>query len=235
MSWAAFHVVEVMSSPRAHLKSVGYLGAIQSFTEDTDVLMLTTNLLKKVCSAPTPYIPQFMRSLGLELYAHRYRHYAQRALAYSHTRSCKRLGSRAHCYAESFEAAYTQTSHSSDVQDVDEIPRGYSSSAAEAGGETRGPRPRCVCYAPTQETYRLRCALAVVAATVNILCELARKNPTDYLSLAPQLFHLLTTSSNNWMLIKIIKLVCSKYQLIPLSNHSRICSLDLCALTSHAW
>jgi len=48
MSWASFHVVEVMSSAKAHLKSVGYLAAIQTFTEDTDVLMLTTNLLKKV-------------------------------------------------------------------------------------------------------------------------------------------------------------------------------------------
>ena len=47
----------------------------------------------------------------------------------------------------------------------------------------------------------------VVAATVNVLCELAPQSPRDYLPLAPQLFHLLTTSSNNWMLIKIIKLV----------------------------
>lgn len=49
--------------------------------------------------------------------------------------------------------------------------------------------------------------LGVVSATVNILCELARRNPRDYLPLAPQLFELLTTSSNNWMLIKLIKLV----------------------------
>lgn len=49
MSWASFHVVEVMSSPRFHLKSMGYLAATQSFEQDTDVLMLTTNLLKKVC------------------------------------------------------------------------------------------------------------------------------------------------------------------------------------------
>lgn len=48
MSWASFHVVEVMSSPRIHLKSMGYLAATQSFEQDTDVLMLTTNLLKKV-------------------------------------------------------------------------------------------------------------------------------------------------------------------------------------------
>lgn len=48
MGWASFHVVEVMSSSRLHLKSVGYLAAVQSFNQDTDVLMLTTNLLKKV-------------------------------------------------------------------------------------------------------------------------------------------------------------------------------------------
>lgn len=50
MSWASFHVVEVMSSPKIHLKAVGYLAAVQSFKTDTDVLMLTTNTLKKVRS-----------------------------------------------------------------------------------------------------------------------------------------------------------------------------------------
>ncbi len=49
--------------------------------------------------------------------------------------------------------------------------------------------------------------VGVVSATVNVLCELARRNPLDHLELAPQLFEILTTSSNNWMLIKIIKLV----------------------------
>ena len=48
MSWASFHVVEVMSSQKIHLKSVGYMAAGQSFGPETDVLMLTTNLLKKV-------------------------------------------------------------------------------------------------------------------------------------------------------------------------------------------
>lgn len=52
--------------------------------------------------------------------------------------------------------------------------------------------------------------IAVVSAVVGVICELARKNPKSYLSLAPQLFKLLTTSSNNWMLIKIIKLVSTK-------------------------
>jgi AP-3 complex subunit delta-1 len=50
MRWAAFYVVEVMSSPKSHIKSVGYLAATQSFHQDTDVLTLTTNLLRKVCT-----------------------------------------------------------------------------------------------------------------------------------------------------------------------------------------
>lgn len=46
----------------------------------------------------------------------------------------------------------------------------------------------------------------VVSAAVNVVCELARKNPQNYMPLAPTLFKILTTSVNNWMLIKIIKL-----------------------------
>ncbi|OAA52054.1 AP-3 complex subunit delta [Metarhizium rileyi] len=53
MSWAAFHVLEVMSSPKYHQKRVGYLGAVQSFRPDTEVLMLATNLLKKDIGSAT--------------------------------------------------------------------------------------------------------------------------------------------------------------------------------------
>lgn len=48
MSWASFHVLEVMSSSKYPQKRVGYLGAVQSFRPDTEVLMLATNMLKKV-------------------------------------------------------------------------------------------------------------------------------------------------------------------------------------------
>ncbi|KAK3946056.1 putative ap-3 complex subunit delta protein [Diplogelasinospora grovesii] len=54
MSWASFHVLEVMSSPKYHQKRVGYLGAVQSFRPDTEVLMLATNLLKKDLTATAP-------------------------------------------------------------------------------------------------------------------------------------------------------------------------------------
>lgn len=50
----------------------------------------------------------------------------------------------------------------------------------------------------------------VQSAAVNVICELARKNPKNYLSLAPLFFKLMTSSTNNWMLIKIIKLVSKK-------------------------
>ncbi|ELQ38102.1 AP-3 complex subunit delta [Pyricularia oryzae] len=54
MSWASFHVLEVMSSPKIHQKRLGYLGAVQTFRPDTEVLMLATNLLKKDLMATAP-------------------------------------------------------------------------------------------------------------------------------------------------------------------------------------
>lgn len=50
MSWASFHVLEVMSSSNHVEKRIGYMSAIQSFRPDTEVLMLAENLLKKVWS-----------------------------------------------------------------------------------------------------------------------------------------------------------------------------------------
>lgn len=49
-SWAAFHVVEVMSSSNVAQKRIGYLAAGQCFRQETEVLMLVTNLVKKVGS-----------------------------------------------------------------------------------------------------------------------------------------------------------------------------------------
>ncbi|CBY38432.1 unnamed protein product [Oikopleura dioica] len=46
----------------------------------------------------------------------------------------------------------------------------------------------------------------VQSAAVNVICELARKNPKQYLLLSPIFMRLMTKSTNNWVLIKIIKL-----------------------------
>ena len=49
---------------------------------------------------------------------------------------------------------------------------------------------------------------AVVGATVGVVMELARRQGgRNYLPLAPELFGILTGCSNNWMLIKVVKLV----------------------------
>jgi hypothetical protein len=86
MGWASFNVVEVMSSSRFHLKSVGYLAAVQSFNQDTDVLMLTTNLLKKVKSynamITQPCIETSIVRSGSELYAERNCRYFERNFTY---------------------------------------------------------------------------------------------------------------------------------------------------------
>ncbi|KAI9370002.1 adaptin N terminal region-domain-containing protein [Aspergillus egyptiacus] len=56
MSWASFHVLEVMSSSKFLQKRAGYLGALQSFRPETEVLMLATNLLKKDLGCPNVQI-----------------------------------------------------------------------------------------------------------------------------------------------------------------------------------
>ncbi|KAH8991957.1 Adaptor protein complex AP-3 delta subunit [Lactarius akahatsu] len=172
MSWASFHVVEVMSSPKYHLKTVGYLAATQSFGPDTDVLMLTTNLLKKdLTSNPNDIAvglnglsntvsPDLARDLSndvVTMLSHSRPHIRKRAVIAVYKALIK--------YPEAAPFALTRLKEKLEDQD-----------------------------------------LGVVAATINVLCELVRREPIEYLSLAPQLFRLMTTSSNNWMLIKLIKL-----------------------------
>ncbi|KAF9011132.1 Ap3d1 protein [Cyathus striatus] len=172
MSWASFHVVEVMSSTKVHLKTVGYLAAAQSFDQDTDVLMLTTNLLKKDLTSNPADVAVTLNGLS---------HIVTPEL--SRDLSTELIGmlnhSRPHIRKRAILTLYKLL-----VKNPDAI---------------RHARPRLVEKLGDTDP-------SVVAATVNVLCELSRRNPTDYLDLAPQLFHLMTTSSNNWMLIKIIKL-----------------------------
>ncbi|THH19000.1 hypothetical protein EW146_g2089 [Bondarzewia mesenterica] len=172
MSWASFHVVEVMSSPKFHLKSVGYLAATQSFGQDTDVLMLTTNLLKKDLNSNPADVAVTLNGLS---------HIVSPDLARDLSRDLVSMlnHSRPHIRKRAVIAVY-------------KVLLKY---------------PEATAYALTRLKEKLDDPdPGVVAATVNVLCELVRRDPRDYLPLAPRLFHLLTTSSNNWMLIKTIKL-----------------------------
>ncbi|KAH9982297.1 Clathrin/coatomer adaptor, adaptin-like protein [Lactifluus volemus] len=172
MSWASFHVVEVMSSPKYHLKAVGYLAASQSFGPDTDVLMLTTNLLKKDLTSNPNDIAISLNGL-------------------SHTVSPDLARDLSH-------DVVTMLNHSKPY---------IRKRAIIAVYKALVKYPEATPFAISRLKEKLEDQdSGVVATTINVLCEMVRREPRDYLSLAPQLFHLMTTSSNNWMLIKIIKL-----------------------------
>ena len=55
---------------------------------------------------------------------------------------------------------------------------------------------------------------SVTAATINVVCELGWRRPKDFLPLAPRLFELLVDGGNNWMAIKIIKLVTCTFDVV---------------------
>ncbi|KAJ7657986.1 Ap3d1 protein [Mycena rosella] len=172
MTWASFHVVEVMSSAKFHLKSVGYLAAVQSFDQETDVLMLTTNLLKKDLTSTPAEIAITLNGLS---------HIVTPDLARDISPELITMltHSRAQIRKRAILALYKV---------MVQYPEALQQGVTRLKEKLDDPDP------------------GVVASTVNVLCELARRKPEEYLTLAPQLFHLLTTSTNNWMLIKIIKL-----------------------------
>ncbi|KIL71660.1 hypothetical protein M378DRAFT_115001 [Amanita muscaria Koide BX008] len=172
MGWASFHVVEVMSSSKYHLKTVGYLAAAQSFQQDTDVLMLTTNLLKKDLSSNPADVAVTLNSFSSFVTSDLARDLSPELVGMLNH-------SRPHIRKRAILAIYR-------------VCEKYPDAMTSA-------RPRLEEKLDDNDT-------SVVAATVNVLCELAKRNPKDYLTLAPRLFHLLNTSSNNWLLIKIIKI-----------------------------
>lgn len=176
MSWASFHVLEVMSSPKYHLKRVGYLGAVQSFRADTEVLMLATNLLRKDITAtatttmtlPISTLPHIVTpSLAMSVLPDllpRLGH-SQPAIR---KKTIVTLYRMALVYPETLRAAWPRIKER--LMNKDEDP-------------------------------------SVTAAIVNVICELGWRRPNDFLPLAPRLFELLVDSGNNWMAIKLIKLV----------------------------
>lgn len=176
MSWASFHVLEVMASAKYHQKRVGYLGAVQSFRPDTEVLMLATNLLKKdltatsptTISLPTVALPHVITpSLALSTLSD-----LLPRLNHSHASIRKKtivtLYRLALVYPETLRAAW--------------------------------PKIKEKLMSTTEDP-------SVTAAIVNVVCELGWRRPHDFLPLAPRLFELLVDSGNNWMAIKLIKLV----------------------------
>src|SRR5882757_6684215 len=55
ISWAGFNIIEVMSSTKFTHKRIGYLSASQCFHADLELLMLTTNMIRKDLSSQNQY------------------------------------------------------------------------------------------------------------------------------------------------------------------------------------
>ncbi|KAJ1907562.1 AP-3 complex subunit delta, partial [Tieghemiomyces parasiticus] len=181
-AWAAFPILEVMAAPKFAYKRCGYLAASLSFRQDTEILMLCTNLLRKdLTSHHVPEIgvaldglahiatPELARDLSqdtLQLLHHPQVYVVKRAVLTLYKLFLK--------YPEALRASFPVLKE-----------------------RLEHPDP------------------AVVSAVVNVICELARQNPRNYLPLAPHFYRLLNDSGNNWMLIKIVKLFASLTPLEP--------------------
>ncbi|KAJ3360651.1 hypothetical protein GGF32_008267 [Allomyces javanicus] len=176
MSWASFHVLKVMSMPLFWQKWVGYLAASVSFTPKTDVLMLTTNLIKKDLNSNSHFdtcvavacLSEIMTAdlagdLAMDL-VNKLNHFN----AYTRRRILLAVYRMALVYPDVLEMAMDRLTARLD---------------------------------PDEER-----DASVVSCAVSVICELASANPQEYIALAPQLFGLLTSVSNNWMLIKLVKM-----------------------------
>lgn len=173
MSWAAFHVVEVMSMPRFCHKKIGYLAASQSFHEDTEVLLLITNQLRKDLISTNEY----EASLALECLSR----IATPDLA-------RDLMSEVFTMLGSSKALLKKKATIVLRRVFDKYPDAVRVSFKRLVENLEDSDPQVAC------------------AAVGVLCELATRDPKSYLPLAPEFYRLLVDSTNNWMLIKIVKI-----------------------------
>jgi len=173
MSWATFAIVEVMSHNKFAIKRPGYLASSLSFTESTDVGLLTINQFKKDFGSKSQYesgmaisclssicTPQISRDVLSDLMA-----MLSSSRAYLRKKTVL-------CLFRIF------------LKDPPALRSSFAKLKERLGDEDQG----------------------VLTATVNTFLELARKNARNYLSLVPQLYHVLVNTTNNWLAIKLLKL-----------------------------
>ncbi|XP_049824331.1 AP-3 complex subunit delta-1 isoform X2 [Aethina tumida] len=173
ISWAGFNIIEVMSSNKFTLKRIGYLSASQSFHCDSELLMLTTNMIRKELNSQNQY------EAGLALTS---------LSCYISTDLARDLSHDILTLLSSTKPYIRKKAVLMMYKVFLKYPEALRSAFPRLKEKLEDPDP------------------GVQSAAVNVVCELARKNPKNYLSLAPVFFKLMTTSTNNWMLIKIIKL-----------------------------
>ena len=181
MSWASFATIEVMSSPRFAHKRIGYLAASQAFTQDTDVILLTTNTLKK----------ELRGAVGPGM------------------NGVYEAGVAINCLSNIVTEDLARELLS-DVTNLTLHPQPYLRKKAILcllKMFMKYPQALRLTFPRIQECLLKDSNSSVTSCAVNVITELSDVNPKNYLVLAPAFFGLLTSSSNNWMLIKVVKLL----------------------------
>lgn len=173
ISWSAFNIIEVMSSTKFTYKRIGYLASSQSFHENTEVMMLTTNMIRKDLNSQNMYDAGCAMS-GLSCFVS--------------TDISRDLANDVLTLLTSTKPYLRKKAVLLMYKIFLKFPEALKPAFPRLKEKLEDPDP------------------GVQSAAVNVICELARKNPKNYLSLAPVFFKLMTNSTNNWMLIKIIKL-----------------------------
>ena len=184
MSWAAFSAVEVMSSPRFALKRIGYLAACQGLDQPdkSPVVLLTTNLLKKELRGAT------VGGSGENIY------HAGLAINCISNIVTEDLG------MELLPDLLHLLKHPSPYVRKKALLCLYKVFL-------KYPRGLRLSFDAIKLCLEEDAHPSVVSCAVNVITELSDKNPKNYLPLAPAFFKLLTSSANNWMLIKVVKLL----------------------------
>ena len=178
MSWASFSSIEVMSSPRFAHKRIGYLAAQQGFTQDTEVILLTTNLLKKELRGAVGGSGVYESGLAINCISNIVTEDLGRDLL-------------------------------PELNNLTGHPKPYIRKKAILclfKVFCKYPQGLRLTFDKIQQALE-DAESSVVSCAVNVVTELSDKNPRNYLPLAPTFFSLLTTSQNNWMLIKVVKLL----------------------------
>ncbi|KPI90668.1 putative adaptor complex protein (AP) 3 delta subunit 1 [Leptomonas seymouri] len=176
--YANFRVVEMMASPVFQRKRVAYLAACLTFTEDTDVIPLMTASLKRDLGSGNQF------EVGLALY----------------------------CIASICTPDMAQDVVA-DVVNLLSHPRSYVRKKATLSLYRiflSYPESLRLTYGKLKEklednSERSDTDPAVRGAVVCVLCELARRNPANFLGLAVPFFFFLSSVHSNWTLIKIVK------------------------------
>uniref|UniRef100_A0A1J3IHJ0 AP-3 complex subunit delta n=1 Tax=Noccaea caerulescens TaxID=107243 RepID=A0A1J3IHJ0_NOCCA len=172
MSWAAFHAVEVVSSPRFQHKRIGYQAITQSFNDQTSVMLLITNQVRKDLNS----VNEFEVSLALECLSRIGTHDLARDLT---PEVFTLLGS---------SKPFVRKKATGVVLRVFDK---YHDAVK-------------VCFKRLVENLESSDP-QILSAVVGVFCELATKDPSSCLPLAPEFYKILVDSRNNWVLIKVLK------------------------------